>query len=201
MFVKICGLRTPRAVTVAVDAGAEAVGFVLTASPRQLTPAQARHLAAGVPPDVLTVAVFSGEPPDTVRAAAIEAGVRAVQLHGDHPAGDFAALRDLPFELVRAVAGTGDADLRCGAYGEDLLIVDAPRPGSGELWSWGDLAGGRMIGRWLLAGGLRPDNVAAAIRAARPWGVDVSSGVESSRGVKDLDLIRRFVRAAKGAAC
>ncbi|NUR86562.1 MAG: phosphoribosylanthranilate isomerase, partial [Nonomuraea sp.] len=147
-----------------------------------------------IPAHVLTVGVFRGEDPATVRAAALASGVRAVQLHGNHPHGDFTALKDLGLPLVRAV--DAEADLRCGAYDEDLLIVDAPRPGSGEPWDWAAVRG-RPSGQWMLAGGLGPANVAEAIEAAGPWGVDVSSGVETAPGVKDSELIRAFLRAAR----
>ncbi|GAT69887.1 phosphoribosylanthranilate isomerase [Planomonospora sphaerica] len=197
VYVKICGLREPGHVAAAVEAGADAIGFVLTRSPRRITPEQARELAAAVPAHVLTVAVFAGEAPEEVRAAALESGVRAVQLHGAHPHGDFTALKDLGLTLVRA--GAAGADLRCGAFDEDLLIVDAPRPGSGEPWDWSAVRG-RPEGRWMLAGGLDPSNVARAIAEARPWGVDVSSGVEVAPGVKDSGLIREFVAAARGGA-
>ncbi|WP_371785410.1 phosphoribosylanthranilate isomerase [Streptosporangium subroseum] len=197
MYVKICGLREPEHVAAAVEAGADAIGFVLTRSSRRITPARARELASAVPSHVLTVAVFAGEAPEEVRAAAVEAGVRAVQLHGDHPHGDFTALKDLDVALVRA--GAASTDLRCGAFDEDLLIVDAPRPGSGEPWDWAAVRG-RPEGRWMLAGGLDPSNVAAAIAAAEPWGVDVSSGVEIAPGVKDAGLIRDFVAAARAAS-
>lgn len=194
MYVKICGLSEPEHVAAAVEAGADAIGFVLTSSPRRITPARARELARRVPSHVLTVAVFRGEPTDVVRQAVLEAGVRAVQLHGDHPHGDFTALKDLGLTLIRA--GGADADLACGAFDEDLLIVDAPRPGSGEPWDWSAVRG-RPSGRWLLAGGLDPANVAEAVEAAAPWGVDVSSGVETAPGVKDADLIRSFLAAAR----
>ncbi|MEU8245640.1 phosphoribosylanthranilate isomerase [Nonomuraea sp. NPDC048916] len=196
MYVKICGLREPEHVTAAVEAGADAVGFVLTGSPRRVTPERAAELARLVPPHVLTVGVFRGEDPATVRAATLAAGVRAVQLHGAHPHDDFTALKDLGLTLVRAV--DAGADLRCGAYDEHLLIVDAPRPGSGEPWDWAAVRG-RPSGRWMLAGGLGPSNVAEAVAAAAPWGVDVSSGVEVASGVKDAALIAKFVRAARGA--
>nr|WP_221474390.1 phosphoribosylanthranilate isomerase [Planomonospora venezuelensis] len=197
VYVKICGLREPGHVAAAVEAGADAIGFVLTRSSRRISPERARELAAAVPPHVLTVAVFAGESAEQVRAAALASGVRAVQLHGDHPHGDFTALRDLGVTLVRA--GAAGVDLRCGAFDEDLLIVDAPRPGSGEPWDWAAVRG-RPSGRWMLAGGLDPSNVAGAIAAARPWGVDVSSGVETAPGVKDARLIAGFVAAARGAA-
>lgn len=194
MYVKICGLREAEHVTAAVEAGADAIGFVLTASKRQVTPSEARALGEAIPPGVLTVAVFAGEAPEIVRAMALEAGVRAVQLHGNHPQGDFEALKDMGVALVRAVAS--DADLRCGAYGEELLIVDAPKPGSGEPWNWSGVRG-RPSGNWMLAGGLDAGNVRRAISDARPWGVDVSSGVEHE-GRKNPDLIREFVAAARG---
>jgi phosphoribosylanthranilate isomerase len=199
VFVKICGLRTARDVSAAVEAGADALGFVLTGSPRQVAPRIVADLVADVPPDVMTVAVFRGEPPDEVRRATLESGVSTVQLHGDHPPEDFAALRDLPIRLIRAISSASGGDLGCGAFGEDLLIVDSSMPGSGRRWAWEGLASVPPSGRWMLAGGLDPDNVAEAIAAVRPWGVDVSSGVEVRHGVKDLERIRRFVRAARSA--
>lgn len=196
MFVKICGLREAAHVEAAVEAGADAIGFVLTPSPRQVTPAQAAALAAIVPPEVLTVAVFATETPAQIRATATEAGVTGIQLHGGYQRDDFAALDDLGATVIRAVAGATDPDIHCGDWGEDLLIVDATRPGSGETWDWAGLAA-RPSGKWLLAGGLNPDNVAAAVAAVDPWGVDVSSGVEVARGVKSKRLIARFIHAVR----
>ncbi|MEV4805989.1 phosphoribosylanthranilate isomerase [Nonomuraea sp. NPDC049421] len=194
MYVKICGLSEPEHVATAVEAGADAIGFVMTRSPRRITPERAAELAAAVPPHVLTVGVFRGEDPQAVREAALTSGVRAVQLHGKHPHGDFTALKDLGVRLVRAV--DAQADLRCGAYDEDLLIVDAPHAGSGQPWDWAAVRG-RPSGQWMLAGGLAPANVAEAVAAARPWGVDVSSGVETAPGKKDSTLIRSFLKAAR----
>ncbi|TYB70915.1 phosphoribosylanthranilate isomerase [Nonomuraea sp. PA05] len=195
MYVKICGLREPGHVATAVEAGADAIGFVMTRSPRRVTPERAAELAALVPEHVLTVGVFRGEDPETVRAAALASGVRAVQLHGTHPHGDFTALKDLGVTLIRAV--DAQADLRCGAYDEDLLLVDAPHAGSGQPWDWAAVRG-KATGRWLLAGGLAPGNVREAIEAAGPWGVDVSSGLESEPGVKDPRLIEEFLRSVRG---
>jgi len=197
LFVKVCGLRTPADVVTAVDAGADAVGFVLTPSPRQIAAADVRRLVDDVPPAVLTVGVFRGEPVDVVRQAVEEAGVRAIQLHGDEPPAHFDALARLGLPLIRATSPAGD--LHIGSHGEDLLLVDSPKPGSGTPWEWTDLAQA-IDGRWLLAGGLNPENVAAAVAALRPWGLDVSSGVEASRGVKDPGLIRAFLSAARLAS-
>ncbi|MEU4666840.1 phosphoribosylanthranilate isomerase [Amycolatopsis sp. NPDC023774] len=197
MFVKICGLKTAADVTCAVEAGADAVGFLLCESPRQVTWAEAARLAAGVPGEVLTVGVFKGVPVAEVREAVAETGIRAVQLHGSgYSQADFAALRDLPVRLIRATSLREGAAPTVGEYGEDLLLLDSPTAGSGETWDW---SAETPAGDWLLAGGLTPDNVADAVATVRPWGVDVSSGVECSRGVKDQALIRAFLAAARSS--
>jgi phosphoribosylanthranilate isomerase len=193
-FVKICGLRTAADVAAAVAAGADAVGFIFARSPRQIDAETARELVE-VAGDALTVGVFKGMAPAEVRTVAAAAGVRAVQLHGDYAKDAFTEVADPAWQLIRAVPFSAP-DLRVGAYGEDLLLVDAPKAGSGESWDYHLVAG--LSGQWLLAGGLTPDTVAGAWQTAGAWGVDVSSGVESSRGVKDAALIARFVTAAKG---
>ncbi|MBB5958046.1 phosphoribosylanthranilate isomerase [Saccharothrix tamanrassetensis] len=200
MYVKLCGLRTTADVAVAVDAGADAVGIVFTESPRQVDPDTARRLVREVPPHVLSVGVFKGIAADEVRRLAAEAGVDAVQLHGRYPQAAFEEVSALGVPLVRAVTLTSDTDVRVGAYGEQMLLLDSPVAGSGEQWDTTALDGARPEGRWLLAGGLGVDNVAGAVSRARPWGVDVSSGIESSRGVKDHGLMREFVAAARAAA-
>ncbi|MEP7025282.1 MAG: phosphoribosylanthranilate isomerase, partial [Actinomycetota bacterium] len=182
MFVKVCGLRTVADVAAAVAAGADAIGFVFADSPRQVTAGTARQLAAEVPPHVLTVGVFRNIAPAAAGRIATDAGVGAVQLHGPYLRDAFAELATLPVRLIRATALADDSELRAGAYGEDMLLLDSPVPGSGQTWDLSALGPAAPQGRWLLAGGLTPANVAAAIAEARPWGVDVSSGVESSRG-------------------
>lgn len=197
VFIKICGLKTARDVEVAVAAGAGAVGFVFApGSPRTVDAATARELAALVPDGVLTVGVFRRQPVAEVRRFAEESGVRGVQLHGEEGPGDFAALRAEGRTLLRATAEHVE---RCGEYGEDLLLIDAPDPGSGKPWNWGSADFTAPEGRWLLAGGLTPDNVGEAVRVTGAWGVDVSSGVESERGVKSPELIQAFIRAAQQA--
>ncbi|MFE5537766.1 phosphoribosylanthranilate isomerase [Streptomyces sp. NPDC056492] len=196
LFVKICGLKTGPDVDVAVAAGAEAVGFVFApGSPRTIAAAAARELAARVPDSVLTVGVFRGQPVDEVRRLAEESGVRGVQLHGDEGPEFYEALRAPGRTLLRA---TAEHVKRCGEYGEDLLLLDAPDPGSGKPWNWGSAEFTAPEGRWLLAGGLTPGNVREAVETTGAWGVDVSSGVERERGVKDPALIRAFIEAARG---
>ncbi|MFJ6079384.1 phosphoribosylanthranilate isomerase [Pseudarthrobacter sp. NPDC092419] len=201
MFVKVCGLSTPESVREAVGAGADAVGFVLTASPRVVSPAQAKALLADVPEGVTPIGVFRDEPVADAIAIARAAGLEWVQLHGQRSREDVATAHDAGMKVIRAVTmGAGLAEF--ADWGEDLLLIDAAVPGSGEEWDYSAMAGiPELEGRnWLLAGGLHPDNVGRSAAAARAWGVDVSSGVESSRGVKDLAKIRAFVHAAKSAA-
>lgn len=193
MFVKVCGLKTAADVEAAVDGGADAIGFVFARSPREVSPELARRLAEGIPESVLTVGVFKDVPAARAAEVAAAAGVAAVQLHGDYPREAFDAFPD--HRLVRATHLRPDTELRVGAYGEEMLLLDSATAGSGERWDFADVA--LPTGRWLLAGGLTPANVAAAVTEAAPWGVDVSSGVESSRGVKDPALIRDFLAAAK----
>ncbi|MGW2669056.1 phosphoribosylanthranilate isomerase [Streptomyces sp. NPDC001272] len=194
VFIKICGLKTPEDVDVAVAAGAGAVGFVLApGSPRTVTAALARELGARVPEGVLTVGVFRGQPLEEVRRLTEASGVRGVQLHGDEGPEYYEELRAPGRTLLRA---TAEHVARCGEYGEDLLLIDAPDPGSGTPWNWGSAQFRAPQGRWLLAGGLSPANVREAVRATGAWGVDVSSGVERERGVKSPELIRAFIDAA-----
>ncbi|MCC9308423.1 phosphoribosylanthranilate isomerase [Kitasatospora sp. RB6PN24] len=199
MYVKVCGVRTPGDVAAAVEAGADAIGFVLTESVRRLEPAVARELASAVPGHILTVGVAAGVPAAEAGRLALAAGVRALQLHGPYPRAAFDELAGLPLRLVRATSLDETSELTAGAYGEELLLLDSPVAGSGAQWDLGRLNQAKPQGHWLLAGGLDPDNVAAAITAARPWGVDVSSGVESTRGTKDHTRIRAFVAAARAA--
>jgi phosphoribosylanthranilate isomerase len=197
MFVKVCGLSTPESVRTAVAAGADAVGFVLTSSPREVTAAQVRELLAHVPAGLPAVGVFRHEPAVDAVATAREAGLAWVQLHGDRTPADVRTVHDAGLQLIRAVTMAAGPE-SFGAWGEDLLLIDAAVPGSGEAWDYASVRAKGLEGRqWLLAGGLDPLNVAGAAAQAGAWGVDVSSGVESSRGVKDLVKIRDFVLAAK----
>ena len=197
MFVKVCGLSTPESVREAVDAGADAVGFVLTASPRVVSPEQVSRHLADVPEGVVAVGVFRHEPVADAVAIARAAGLEWVQLHGDRTREDVKTVHDAGMKLIRAVTmGAGPEAL--GDLGEELLLIDAAVPGSGEAWDYGSVPSAVQGRSWLLAGGLDAANVAEASTAAGAWGVDVSSGVEISRGVKDLAKIRAFVTAAKG---
>lgn len=197
MFVKVCGLSTPESVLTAVAAGADAVGFVLTPSPREVGPGRVRELLAHVPGGVTAVGVFRHEPAADAVARARAAGLRWVQLHGDRTPADVRAVHDAGLKLIRAVTMSAAPEVFAD-WGEELLLIDAALPGSGAAWDYASVRARGLAGRdWLLAGGLDPANVADAAARAGAWGVDVSSGVESTRGVKDPARIREFVKAAK----
>lgn len=197
VFTKICGLRTAEHVAAAIEAGADAVGFVLSPSPRFIEAAEVPALVETVAGRALTVAVFRDEPVDVVLRLAEQAGTAAIQVHGERDAQEIAALVASGRIVIRGVPAADAAEADGGSLGEGHLLVDAPRPGSGESWDYASMAERPPHGEWLLAGGLTPQNVAAAIDASGAWGVDVSSGVETAPGVKSSALIREFLAAAK----
>lgn len=195
MFVKICGLKTPQDVAATVESGADAMGLVLSStSPRAVTVEQASELVEAAAGALTTVLVVHDLAIDDVIAAAQRAAVDVVQLHGYDEA-DTRLTAAAGLRVWRA-ASAAAGDTRVGEFGEEALLLDSHTPGSGTPWDLSTLTE-RPEGRWMLAGGLDPSNVAEAIRIARPWGVDVSSGVESTRGTKDHARIRAFVAAAR----
>ncbi|AVL99888.1 phosphoribosylanthranilate isomerase [Gordonia iterans] len=195
MYAKVCGLTAVDDVAVAVSAGADAIGIVMNdTSPRAIDAALARRIVSAADDEVDTVLVVNDKPADVAARLARDLGVSVLQLHGRrYTTDDFAAALAIVPRVWRATSLAHAPDLHVGAFGEELLLLDAPSPGSGEQWDLAALNDAGPDGRWLLAGGLRPDNVAAAIALAQPWGVDVSSGVESAPGFKDHGLIREFL--------
>ena len=200
VFVKICGVTNEDDALLAVAMGADAVGFVFAPSPRQVSAQTVYDITRRLPPEILTVGVFRDELPDRVFDVVARSGVKAVQLHGRETARHVAQLSENVRWIFKAVSAGSPEAARADQYGTDLIIVDAPEPGSGKVFDWSlvDAIPGGL--RLVLAGGLHPDNVAAAIDAVHPWGVDVSSGVESSPGRKDPVKVRQFVARARAAA-
>lgn len=198
MYVKICGLRDPEHARVAVEAGAHAVGVVMNrTSSRRATDDEATEVIAAADGRADTVLVVNDMPASEAAATARRLGFDVLQLHGAaYGPDDFAAALDVMPRVWRATSLDLDPSLQAGAWGEEMLLLDSPKPGSGDRWDLSSLAAAAPEGKWLLAGGLSPDNVADAVRSARPWGVDVSSGVEVAPGIKDADLIVTFIQAA-----
>lgn len=201
MYVKICGLRTAEHARVAVEAGASAVGVVMNrTSSRRATDDEARAVVEAVAGRADVVLVVNDMDARDAAETACGLGFDVVQLHGPaYTDADFAAAREVLPRVWRATSLDVDPPLDVGACGEEVLLLDAPRPGSGERWDLSALAESAPQGRWMVAGGLAPDNVVAAVHAVRPWGVDVSSGVEVAPGEKDSALVREFVERALGA--
>ena len=200
MFVKICGITSEEDGLLAVGMGADAVGFLFAPSPRRVSPSQARDIAGRLPPEILTVGVFRNEHPRTVVRIAGEARLGAVQLHGHESPTETRAVREEVGRVIKAFRAGSDELERAREYGADIVLVDADQPGSGKVFDWAlaERAAGSLP--VMVAGGLSPQNVAAAIARTRPWGVDVSTGVESAPGRKDPRLVREFVAVARRAA-
>ncbi len=195
-WVKVCGLRTPAEVEVAATAGADAVGLVLAPSPRQIDLALARRLVAECP--VLSVLVTVDSTPDELLAAVDATGAGGVQPHGRHAEAAATAASQRGLFVLRPIrVAEKRPDLDVVPLGQTPLLdaYDAGRHGgTGTPFDWGLVSTNRP---YVLAGGLGPDNVAEAVASAAPWGVDASSGLESSPGVKDPARIRAFVEGAK----
>jgi phosphoribosylanthranilate isomerase len=199
MFVKVCGTTCEDDALLAVALGADAVGFVFAPSPRQIAPQIAGDIVKRLPPEIVTVGVFRDESPTRVLRIAHMAGLRAVQLHG-RESPDAAKWLSSRLPMVIQAFPAGDARVRHAAdYGAHVILLDAPHPGSGQVFDWSLAAEVPTGQRLMIAGGLTADNVAAAVSRARPWGVDAVSGIEREPGHKDPIKMRDFIAAARAA--
>lgn len=203
--VKVCGITNLEDALAAMEAGADMLGFNFYArSPRYITPAEARKIIEQLPDSVSSVGVFVNEPePADVELIAREAGLGAVQLHGDETPEYCQRLRGLT--TIKALrVGAGFNVESATAYHTDAMLLDAyvagERGGTGHTFDWTLATLTReRVPRLFLAGGLNPDNVAAAVTAVHPYAVDVCSGVETAPGRKSPQLMRRFVEEVKEA--
>lgn len=201
--IKICGITELDDALHAVDCGADALGFVFyKRSPRAITPDKAQAIITQLPPFVTVVGLFVNEDPSIVQEVADHCHLDGIQYHGDETP---ETVRKAPRRSIRALRVREHATLEdLEAYPASGLLIDA--------WVAGEFGGTGVLSNWeiaaeiakkrplILAGGLSPENVAAAIQAVRPYGVDVSSGVEDSPGRKDKKKVAAFIRAAQLAA-
>lgn len=215
--IKLCGITTPEDGVAAAQAGADAIGLIFVpGSPRCLDIERARQILAALPPLVTPVAVFMDAGISDIRTVTSALAIRTVQLHGQEPV---AFVKDLaPLTVIKALsvpggAGANPADLyesirRWSAAQVGAILLDKPRTASksdAAPMPWRLLAPEKITEHCgqtaplILAGGLDPDNVTRAVQIVRPYGVDVASGVERGAGVKDHDLIQRFIFGARNA--
>ena len=192
-FVKICGLRDAGDVAAAIDAGANAVGFVFADSVRRVTPQQAREATQGIGPDVRRVAVMRH--PTNEECKAVLDGYSPDVIQTDVE--DFANLQ-IP-DNVDCWPVYREGSVAANGVPRGIFLYEGPDSGSGQTIDWSVAADIAQRGCMILAGGLAEDNVGHAIRSVQPWGVDVSSGVESLPGRKDHERITRFVSAVRAA--
>ena len=197
MIVKICGITRAEDARLAASLGATAIGFIFwPSSPRAISPLRARAIVDALPASVTTVGVFVNAGRDEIEAAADEANLQAVQLHGDETP-DLA--RSLSRRVIKAIPLTGDIDERVNEWPGTMLLLDAHdaarRGGTGRVVDWDRAAAIARTHDIILAGGLGPGNVADAVARVRPAGIDVSSGVESSPGIKDPGKLRALFDA------
>ncbi|MDE3085480.1 MAG: phosphoribosylanthranilate isomerase [Acidobacteriota bacterium] len=200
MLIKICGITSEADALLAVGLGADAVGFVFAPSTRQVAPRAVQQIVDRLPREILTVGVFRDEAPARVVEIVNGIGLRAAQLHGHETAEQTRWVAErVPLTIRAFPAGHPDV-ARIDDYGATMVMVDAASPGSGEVFDWRLAEGVADPTRLIVSGGLRAENVADAIAHLRPYGVDVSSGVEAEPGRKDPARLRAFVVAARRAA-
>lgn len=200
--IKICGITNLEDALAAVECGAHALGFVFAPSPRRIEPEAAAAIVRELAPFITTVAVVADEPLDDLRSKLEIARCQAVQLHGEEPPDYVGALSG--YRIIKAFRVREASDLeRLSDYGgADAFLLDSQvmgkAGGTGVAFNWGLARAAAQAGKpIILAGGLNPGNVSAALAAARPYAVDVSTGVEAAPGRKDHHLMREFVRAVR----
>lgn len=200
-WIKMCGITRLEDALACVEAGADALGFVFAESPRRVRPDEAIAIIRKLPPTVMRFAVFVDESPAEIADVLAAAEIDRIQLHGfEEPmVQELAGTR-----VVKAFRARDESVLReIEEWAAPFFLLDTWHPGqaggTGQRFDWDIAKRAHAFGRFILAGGLAPDNVGRAIREVRPFGVDVSSGVEKSPGIKDPAKIRDFVEAVRAA--
>ena len=198
--VKICGITNQADADAAVDAGADALGFVFVrSSPRFVRISTVRAIAGSLPPFVTAVGVFVNAPRRDINEVVSASGIGAVQFHGEETPADIEGYRVPVFKAFRVGAGFDPSLLsryRPGVFLLDTFSDDAPG-GTGKTFNWDVALEAKKYGRIVLSGGLTPDNVGSAVRKVAPYAIDVSSGVETSPGVKDKNRIQQLFSALR----
>jgi phosphoribosylanthranilate isomerase len=197
--IKICGLTDPTEARACAEAGADAIGLVFhPPSPRNLTVERARAISDSLPPRIARVGVFADADADTILRIAAAAGLTALQLHGSGSLAALPRLLDAPYRVIVVLRSTTGLIQAARALPDTVgLLVECGRGvlpgGNGAVWEWAAAAPLAAVRPFALAGGISPDTVVGAVRDARAAAVDISSGVESSPGHKDLVRVRLLI--------
>ena len=216
-WIKFCATTSLENALASIEAGADALGFVFAPSKRQVTPEQVQAITSGIPAEIERVGVFQNESEERVAAIAEQAGLTAVQLHGEETPAYMKHLRskwkgNSQLKIIKTVLMDDSFVSRLAVLAEDpdsfdWILFDSAA-GSGKTFNWdkliesfsaGDGKGFFYKGRFIVAGGLNPQNVSDAMHKLRPWGVDVVSGVEREPGRKDPEKLKAFVAAVRRA--
>jgi len=200
LFVKICGVTNADDATCAVESGADAIGFnFYPSSKRFIVPEKAREISETLDVSILRVGVFVNPARDYVNATTRQVVLNAIQFSGNETPDDVSGYQQKVFKAIHitGVESLGAMKL----YSVDAFLLDTHRDGNfggtGETFDWDVARKAKQFGNVILAGGLTPESVSSAVRLVRPYGVDVSSGVESRPGIKDHKKIREFIRRAR----
>ena len=197
MFVKICGITRLQDALCAVEHGADAIGFIFAESKRKVSVSIVSEIVEQLPKNFLTIGVFRDQNPQQIIETIHEAGLVGAQLHGQESVQEVAEVASaINFVVKSVVAGSVDAR-NADQFATEMIMVDSANPGSGTNYDLTLLRELPPNVRLILSGGLTVSNVAPSIKTASPWGVDVSSGVESTPGIKDYSKIRDFIANAR----
>jgi phosphoribosylanthranilate isomerase len=201
--VKICGITNPEDALFAAECGADALGFIFySKSPRYVTPDQAAAIISELPPFIITVGVFVNEKPDRIKRILKTTGIKALQLHGDETA-ETCKIWSPAIKSFR-VKDLTDLGLLEQYRGISAYLLDTytrnEYGGTGRIFNWDIALEAKKMGRVILAGGLTPENIEAAVKHVRPYAVDTCSGVEAGKGKKHFEKVKEFIDRAKRAA-
>jgi phosphoribosylanthranilate isomerase len=202
MRIKICGITNLDDAMAAVDYGTDALGFVFfNQSPRYITYQKAAAIITKLPPCITTVGVFVNEDPEQIEKSVAITGIDVVQLHGNESPEKIVSSR----RIIKAIRVKSLESLDPLIFFKDWVsafLLDTYTPdifgGTGQIFNWDIAVEAKQFGRIILAGGLTPDNIAEAVRWVKPYGIDVSSGVESEKGKKDYKKLKLFIERARG---
>ncbi len=197
MFVKICGITNTQDALDAIELGADALGFLFAESPRKISASTASEIVKQLPANFLTIGVFRDQEVREVIDTVGEVGLLGAQMHGRESVAEVAeVIQHVEWVAKSVIAGSQEA-LKADEFGTSLILVDSANPGTGTSYDLNLLQQIPKALRLILSGGLTVTNVGESIKVVSPWGVDVSSGVETSPGVKDRTKMRDFITNAR----